>query len=619
MPFDLVVTLIVLTLVIFALVQEKIGPEVVMLAALVVLVITGVLKMSDALSGFASESVITIGSLFVVGAGLQSTGGLNYLSRWLLGNPKPKTSFLRLFAPIAGLSAFMANTPLVAFFLPIFIQLAKRLRVSPSKLLIPLSYVSILGGTCTLIGTSTNLVVDGLMRKQGLAPMGMFELAPVGVVIIIVGLIYMATFGQRILPDRQDLLEYMEAHPREYSLEMIVGDNCSLTGQSVRAAGLRDLPGLYLYRIERAGAVITPVEPRERLQSGDLLCFSGMVATVVDLQKIRGLDPVEHRQRPQPSTNESPVESTSGLSSLDSMEGLPALVAPAPRVGRQLCEVVISPASPLVARSIKDTDFRSRYNAAIIAVHRSGQKLQHKIGQIVLQSGDTLLIDADDDFVRRWRHSPDFILVSGVDDSAPILHHRAGLALAIFLGAVVAMSIVREPALAALCGAVLMVVCRCVNGQEALRNIDISVLLLVASAMGISKALESTGAAKLLANGLLSACQGAGPVGVLAVLYVLTVLLSELLSNNATAALMGSLAIAIANQKEIDPRPLLIAVAIASSCAFATPIGYQTNLMVLNPGGYRFKDYVKVGLPLNFLCAIVAVFVIPLVWSFKLK
>ncbi len=614
MGYELVITLAILALVVVALFQERVGPEVVMLTALLLLVFLRVISMQDALTGFASPSVMTIGSLYVVGAGLRSTGGLEAISRWLLGRPTAQTRLIRLLAPISGLAGFMNTTPLVAFFLPVFSQLAKRLRISPSRLLMPLSYAAILGGTCTLVGTSTNLVVDGLLRKEGLRPLSLFELTPVGLAVTIAGLTYLTTLGRRLLPDRQDLLEYMETHPREYAIEMIVRANCLLAGQTVRGAGLRDLPGLYLFRIERGRTLISPVSPTETILVGDILSFSGMAATVVDLQRIRGLDPVEHRSPViAASTNAGP-----SAGSLDSMEGLPetAEPAPAPRQGRQLCEVVIAPASPLVARSIKDADFRARYNAAIIAVHRSGEKLQQKIGQIVLHAGDTLLVDADDDFVRRWRHSPDFILVSGVDDSAPVAHERAWLSLLIFGGVLIGMSIAdNQAAVIALAGAALMILCRCVRSQDGQRSIDLSVLVLVASSFGLSKALETSGAARLLADWLISICSGYGHLAVMAMLYLLTVLLSELLSNNATAALMGSLAIATARQLNIDPRPLMIAIAIGASCAFASPIGCQANLMVMNPGGYRFKDYLKVGLPLNLLCFAVAMIVIPLVWG----
>jgi di/tricarboxylate transporter len=282
---------------------------------------------------------------------------------------------------------------------------------------------------------------------------------------------------------------------------------------------------------------------------------------------------------------------------------------------------VISTTSPLQEQSIKDADFRTHYNSAIIAVHRSGEKLQQKIGQIVLRAGDTLLIDADEDFVRRWRHSPDFVLVSGIEDSEPVRHDRAWIALSIFAAVVAGMSWASDraqisPTIIAVAGGILMVLTRCIRSQEAHRSIDLSVLVLVAASLGIGKAMESSGAAQWLASGLLAACQNSGPVVVMAVIYILTVLLSELLSNNATAALMGTLAVQAALQRGIDARPLLIAVAVASSCAFATPIGYQTNLMVLNPGGYRFADYMKVGLPLNVLCCIIALIIIPLVWSF---
>jgi di/tricarboxylate transporter len=634
MDSQLLVTLVILALIAIGLLQEIVGAEVVMLTGLTALVVAGVLKIDDALAGFANPSVITIGSLYIVGTGLRSTGALDYIGRWLFGHPRQGTPLIRLLGPVGALSAFMNNTPLVAFFLPIFIQFAKRLRVSPSKLLIPLSYVTILGGTCTLVGTSTNLVVDGILRKlpgeQGGGALSMFELAPVGLAITVAGFAYLTTIGPRLLPDRQDLMDYIESHPREYSVELVVRENCPLANGTIRQGGLRDLPGLYLYRIERGPVTLAPVGPNERILVGDILCFSGVAATVVDLQKIRGLDPVQHLTATQAAAEPTATASSETISqetatSLDSLEGLPAspltAAGPAPRIGRQLCEVVISPMSPLIQRTIKEVDFRARYNAAIIAVHRSGHKLQQKIGQIVLHQGDTLLIDADEDFVRRWRHSPDFILVSGIDDSAPVAHERTWIALAIFVLVILGMSFASDsaritPAMIALCGAVAMLLCRCVRTAEATRSIELSVLVLVAASLGIGKAMQVSHADQFLAGKLLAACSNFGNVVVLAVVYLLTTTLSELLSNNATAALMGSLAIATAQQRGVDARPFLIAVAVAASCAFATPIGYQTNLMVLNPGGYRTKDYVKIGLPLNVICFIIAMIVIPLVWKF---
>lgn len=603
MSLALIVTLLVLVGLIVALALEKWPAELVMLAALLVLVCCGVIKIDEAMKGFSNEAVLTIAALFVVAGGLQATGAIETLSRLLLGRPKPGTPLLRLIAPVAGLSAFMNNTPQVALFIPIFVQLAKKLRVSPSKLLIPLSYAAILGGTCTLIGTSTNFVIDGALRQAKMPGLGMWELGWIGIPVTIVGLIYLTTIGQKLLPNRTDLLEYAESHPREYTLELVVRPECPLIGKSIRRSGLRDLPGLYVYAIERTSEQLVPVSPDEAIQVNDILCFSGIVGTIVDAQKIRGLEPVDHHTPTLTgAAGDEPVKSSRPQA--------------APRTGHHLCEVVISPASPLIGHSVKEANFRAHYGAPIIAVHRSGEKLQQKIGQIVLQPGDTLLVDAPDDFIRRWRNSRDFILVSGLEDSAPVEHRRARLALSIFVGVVVGMTAFSDQTtLIALIGATLTVLTGCLPVRDAHRSIEIPVLLLIASALGVSKALDSSGAAQWIAGHLLTWAQPYGKVAVLAVIVVLTGLLTELLSNNACAALMGVLALATARQLGMDARPLLIAVAVTSSYGFATPIGYQTNLMVFGPGGYRFADFVRIGIPLDLICWTMTIVIIPLVWT----
>ncbi len=603
MSFALIVTLLVLLGLIAALAVEKWPAELVMLAALLVLVCCGVIKVDDALKGFSNPAVLTIAALFVVGAGLQATGAVDTLSRLLLGRPKPGTPLLRLIGPVAGLSAFMNNTPLVAFFLPIFVHVAKKLRVSPSKLLIPLSYAAVLGGTCTLIGTSTNFVIDGAMRQANMPGLGMWELGWIGIPVTFVGLIYLATIGQKLLPDRTDLLDYAESHPREYTLELIARPDCALVGKTIRSSGLRDLPGLYVYAIERRAERLVPISPDEAIQVNDILCFSGVVGTIVDAQKIRGLEPVDHHSpTPVGAAHDEPAGGS--------------FPQAAPRTGHQLCEAVISPTSPLIGQSVKEANFRAHYGAPIVAVHRSGEKLQQKIGQIVLQTGDTLLVDAPDDFTRRWRNSRDFILVSGLEDSAPVEHRLAWLSLTIFVSVVVGMTTFSEHAtLVALLGGTLTVLTGCLPSRDAHRAIEISVLLLIAAALGVSKALDSSGAAEWIAGHLLAWAQPYGKVAVLAVIVLLTGVLTELLSNNACAALMGVLALATAKQLGMDPRPLLIAVAVTSSYGFATPIGYQTNLMVLGPGGYRFADYLRVGIPLDLICWTMTIIIIPLVWT----
>lgn len=607
--FQMTLTMGVLVGIIVALYYEKYAAELVMLAALLILVCFNVIPLKDALAGFSNETIFTIAGLLVVGTGLQTTGAIEFISRAMLGQPKQGTPLLRLIAPVAILSAFMNNTPLVAFFLPIFVHVARKLRTSPSKLLIPLSYASVLGGTCTLIGTSTNFVIHSALQEKGLPGIGMWELGWIGIPVTIAGLTYLCTIGSRLLPVRTDILEYAETHPREYTVELIVRPTCSLIGVPIRKSGLRDLPGLYLYAIERDNERISPVSPDQELQVDDILCFSGVVSTIVDTQKIRGLEPIDHHEQilPHPA-----------LSELPSPHGTPTA---SPRSGNMLCEAVISPTSPLVGMTVKEADFRSRYHASIIAVHRSGEKIEQKIGQIVLQPGDTLLVDAPEDFTKRWRNSRDFFLVSGLEDSAPVDHHRAWVALAIFAGVVLGMTFFpKQAALFSLIGAAVTVLAGCTTSREANRNIDLSVLILIAAALGVSKALDSSGAADWIAVRLTGwASSYGGDVAVLAVIVMLTGVLTELLSNNACAAIMGTLAFSTAEKTGMDPRPLLLAVAVTSSYGFATPLGYQTNLMVLGPGGYKFRDYLKVGIPLDIICWVMTIIIVPLVWPLRVQ
>jgi di/tricarboxylate transporter len=603
-----VITLIVLALIVIGLFQDRIGPDFVMLGGLLILIFAGVAEPTESLRNFADPSVLTISALLVAGAGLRATGALETLSLWMLGRPKRNTSFLRLFGPVAALSAFMNNTPLVAFMLPIFSQLARKIGVSPSKLLIPLSYAAILGGTCTLIGTSTNLVLNSIITKAGLAPMGMFEITIYGLPVTIVGLLFLATVGWRLLPDNQDLLEQVGRNPREYIAEFVIDPGSPLAGKSIRGAGLRDLPGLYLYRIERGAEVLSPVSPGEVLQARDVLVFSGIVSNVIELQKIRGLHPLDHAE---PSSG---PDGAAAFASLDSLEGLPTQANSVPtaqrRRGPQLCEVVLSRSSPLVGMTVKDADFRARYNAAIIAVHRHSEKLDRKIGTVVLAEGDTLLIDADEGFSHRWRNSPDFVLVSGLEDTAPVMHEKAWFTLLVFAGVILAMSfgpmflkLKALETLAALAGAAIIVFSRSVRQSEIYRSIDLSIVVMLGASLGISKALDSTGAGDILAGWLTSVSSFGGTWLTLLLFVLATGLLTELLSNNACAALMGALAIPLAARIGLDdPRPLMIAVGAVSSYGFATPIGYQTNLMVFNAGGYRTADFFRIGIPLDLVC-----------------
>jgi len=588
MQWQTAVTLGVFLLVFGLLALTRIGPDLVMLGGLTLLLTAGVLTPEQALAGFANEGVVTVAALFVVAAGVRETGAIVPWAEKVLGRPGSLLSAqARVMFPSAAISAFINNTPLVAMLLPVVNDWARKNRIPPSKVLLPFNYAIILGGLCTLIGTSSNLVVNGLLITQvGPPGLGLFEQTWVGVPCAVAGLAYMLALGRRLLPDRESVTGPGGDY-REYTVEMMVDTGSILAGQTIEQAGLRRLPGLYLMEIERDGEVLAAVGGQERMRAGDRLVFVGLVESVVDLQKIRGL---------KPATNQ--------VFKLD-----------APRSHRCLIEAVVSDTCPLVGQTVRDGRFRAVYGAAIIAVARNGERVQKKIGDIVLQAGDTLLLETHPVFLERQRNSRDFFLVGRVENSTPPPHERAGLALAILTGmvAVAGFGLLRTVN-AAMLAAALMILCGCCSGAQARRSLDWPLLLVIAASFGIGRAMQASGAADLLVHGVT---QGAGhPWVALALVYGATMLCAEVMSHNAAAALVFPVALATARSLSVSPMPFAIAVIMAASCGFANPVVYQTNMMVYGPGGYRFGDYLRFGGPLNLIVGTVTVLLAPLIWRF---
>ncbi|WP_136246806.1 SLC13 family permease [Halomonas borealis] len=583
-----IVTLLTILLTLVTLAATRISPDVILMGALAVLVVSGILTPSEALVGFSNPGVMTIATLYVVAGGLKETGAIQWLAHRLLGQPERlQQAQLRVLLPAAGLSAFMNNTAVVAMFIPAIQEWAGRLNLPPSKLLLPLSYAAIIGGTCTLIGTSTNLVVDGLLQTEQGVNLAMFSLAWVGVPLVLVGGVFLYWFADRLLPNRQGALEQLET-AREYAVEVVVDEKGPLVGRSIVDAGLRHLSHGYLADIERQERLLTAVPPDTELQSGDILIFIGAPECARELRRIRGLRPaggdvhklnIDHHHR-------------------------------------CLVEAVIGPDFAGLGQTVRESRFRSRYQAVILSISRHGKRLPGKLGDIRLQVGDTLLLETAQDFVDQYRYRKDFLLVSGLNDSTPPDFRKAPLALGILAAMVISsatglLSILEAALLAG--GAMLMT--RCVPASKARRSVDLSVLIVIAASFALGAAMNKTGAAEQIAQWLLLA-DGLTPWLALALVYLLTVIFTELITNNAAAVLMFPIAVAVAGQLGVDFMPFVVAIMFAASASFMTPLGYQTNLMVLGPGGYRFTDYLRLGAPLSLIVGVTAVMLIPLVWSF---
>ncbi len=519
------------------------------------------------------------------------------MTRHLLGRPRSASAAqLRLMTSVAAFSAFLSNTAVVATYLPVVREWGQRTGRSVSKLYLPLSYAAVLGGTCTLVGTTTTLLVHGMMldaraSDPSMPLMGMFTIGAIGLPVTLIGIAYVVVAARWLLPERKEAHESF-ANPREYTVELVVRPGSPVAGRTIEQAGLRHLPGAYLAGIERGGEARVAVGPEETLQAGDRLVFVGVVDSVVDLRAMRGLEPA-----------------TDQVFKLNAHQH-----------DRVLVEAVVSDTCPAVGKSVREARFRTRYDAAVIAVHRNGERLAQKIGDVVLRPGDTLLLETHPQFLRHHRNSRDFFLASPVPDSQPRRHERAWIALAVLAALVAATASGRWTGLsvfsASTIAAGLMLLTRCCSVEQARRSVDWSLLVAIGSALALGRAIETSGLAATVAHVILADLGGAGPVAVLAAVYGTTLLCTELVTNNAAAALMFPIGRAAAAAAGASFMPFALAVALAASLGFATPLGYQTHLMVYGPGGYRFTDFVRIGLPLDLLIMLVAVALLPLVFPF---
>lgn len=559
-----------------------------MLGGVTVLLVGGIITPAQALGGFANEGMVTVAVLFIVAAGLNETGAVPALIQRLLGRPGgPRSAQMRIVAPVTVASALLNNTPIVAMMMPVINDWARRIRIPASLLLIPLSYAAILGGLITLIGTSTNLVVHGLLIDSGREGLGFFEITPVGLVCALVGIAFLIVAGGWLLPKREDAMQALD-DPREYTLEMVVEPGGPLVGRTIEQAGLRHLPGVYLMEIHRRGRVRPAVGPQERLDADDQLIFVGLVDSIVDLQKTPGLRPA-----------------TTQVFKLDM-----------PRADRWFVEAVVSHSCPLIGQSIREGNFRNKYNAVVIAVARNGQRIKRRIGDIILQAGDVLLLEALPAFVEQHRNSNDFYLVSRIQDASPPRHDKAWPASIIMVAMIVLAASGLVTMLQAAAGAAAaMLVFRCVSEETARRRVDWQLLIAIAASFGLGHALESTGAARVVAEGVLSAA-GSDPRMALIAVYGIATLLSAVITNNAAAVLVFPIAMATATRLGVSPMPFVIAIMVGASASFATPLGYQTNLMVYGPGGYTFGDFFRIGMPLSLLIWAVTVVVTPVFFPF---
>lgn len=569
----------------------KVRIDIIALCVLVLLFVLGLIESEHVLYGLANQATVTLASMFIISEGLVRTGLVEWTAR-KLDHLAGKTEFrLMLFLSLtaAFLSAFIINAAIVAIFIPVAMVLAHSRRIAASRVLIPLSYASQFGGVCTIVGSSTNLIVNSIAVNNGLEPFGFFEFLPLGLAMVGAGTVYLAAVGHWLLPVRKGEAEQVDKYRLvDYLAELQVTEKSALIGQTWETSKVGEETKVDLANLMRGTRAVSRPS-RTRIKPDDILLLHGSIEQIVQIESKYGLKTLKDARVKDQALSSHNLK---------------------------ISEVLIPPGSNLIGRSIQEAAFFRRHRLMILAIQRRGKTLRERLADIKLKENDTILLQGDRDDIARIMNSPNAIVTNELTDLY-LRKNRAFLALAVVLAVVFLTTLNIMPImLAAILGAVAMVVTQCLTIEEAYKAIDWKIIFLLAGVLPLGLALERSGATLWLADHVLEPLAGNGPVALLAALYFITALLTEAMSNNAAAAILAPVALSAAVTLNIDPRPLLIAITFAASTSFATPIGYKTNTMIYSPGGYRFTDFTRVGVPLNFIFWGLAVALIPLIWPF---
>lgn len=592
---QIIIVLILVAVVFFGFVRERMPPDLVAMSAVALLLVFGILSTEDVLGVFSNSAPATVGAMFVLSAALERTGVIDWVGRLVSGAASwsPSVALVAMMLSVMTLSAFINNTPVVVVLTPVVIALAAALKLSASKLLIPLSFASIFGGTTTLIGTSTNLLVDGVAQEQGLAPFGMFEITAAGLIMAAAGVAYMAVAGRWLLPDRETLASMLpKPADRKFLAEVLVPVGSGLIGRKLDEAGFGGGRGFHVVDVLRRDASLRWSLDDLQLEAGDRVVLRSSIGDVLALRKA------------------SDVAFGDGNHS----DGRSRAVEPIGTRETMVMEGMVGPQSRFIGRRAGDLNLRRLYGAYVIAIHRQGESVGENFRTARLQMGDTILLEGPAEGMRRMFDRRDLINLLEPSEK-PLRREKAPIAvLAMLLVMGLAAFEVLPIAALAMIAAVAVVGLGCLSTEEAYGAIRWNNLFLIFGMLALGTAMENTGAALMVAESFAQLAAALGPIAVLSAIYLITSLLTELMSNNAAAILLTPIAIGIAHALGVDPRPFAVAVMFAASASFATPIGYQTNTLVYSAGGYRFSDFLRIGLPLNLVMWIVATLVIPVFW-----